>query len=320
MPKAGLFAGEVTAQAPADGALVPTKQNGYQWMEYGIIPKSGIFPNAFITQNDYQVGVDHVSPFDDTDSPTFTMMSVFKPSGLAGLSGTDKAYMLQLGGYQISNTPDASMAMFIEQNSGAIWVNSRMVNTDGGNVYYNIDFKVTGTGAPTGWLISHWYCYVVSYDEGGVDPYRMGGMLVNLTLGEEVWDAGFTEDEQLGNVGQGDSTGWEESVCAYGCSAIIHLAPPDDPPLEEFDGFLYQQMLHDKFINLGVSANRRLFCDLTMVKDLDSGINVWGETALYFSKTGFPQDNTGTWDVDSGGYWLEGTVSYDTDAPPGAYK
>lgn len=34
MPKAGLFAGEVTTAAPADGAIT-TKHKGYQWMEYG---------------------------------------------------------------------------------------------------------------------------------------------------------------------------------------------------------------------------------------------------------------------------------------------
>jgi hypothetical protein len=34
MPKAGLFAGEVTQEAPADGA-VTTKDKGYPWMEWG---------------------------------------------------------------------------------------------------------------------------------------------------------------------------------------------------------------------------------------------------------------------------------------------
>ena len=37
MPKAGLFAGEVTGSAPADGAST-LKQKGYHWMQYGEAP------------------------------------------------------------------------------------------------------------------------------------------------------------------------------------------------------------------------------------------------------------------------------------------
>ena len=45
MPKAGLFAGEVTTAAPADGAIT-TKNKGYQWMEYGnVIPPFVSFCN-----------------------------------------------------------------------------------------------------------------------------------------------------------------------------------------------------------------------------------------------------------------------------------
>ncbi|GAG46151.1 unnamed protein product, partial [marine sediment metagenome] len=37
MPKAGLYAAEVTTNAPADGAAT-LKQKGYIWMEWGVPP------------------------------------------------------------------------------------------------------------------------------------------------------------------------------------------------------------------------------------------------------------------------------------------
>ena len=50
MPKAGLFAGEVTTAAPADGAET-LKQKGYQWMEYGnlipVLPSGNLFLDYF---------------------------------------------------------------------------------------------------------------------------------------------------------------------------------------------------------------------------------------------------------------------------------
>jgi len=49
MPKAGLFAGEVTESAPIDGALT-TKQKGYHWMQWGTpAPRPFVFK---ITVND----------------------------------------------------------------------------------------------------------------------------------------------------------------------------------------------------------------------------------------------------------------------------
>jgi hypothetical protein len=55
MPKAGLFAGEVTQEAPANGA-VTTKDKGYHWMEWGNTALPAPKQNRVIAWFDYEEG------------------------------------------------------------------------------------------------------------------------------------------------------------------------------------------------------------------------------------------------------------------------
>ena len=55
MPKAGIFAGEVTQAAPADGAAT-LKAKGYHWMEYGnvIVPPTAPDQSRVIALFDFE--------------------------------------------------------------------------------------------------------------------------------------------------------------------------------------------------------------------------------------------------------------------------
>jgi hypothetical protein len=112
MPKAGLFAGEVTQAAPADGAAT-LKNKGYQWMEYGSVASVGLCglasnlnqadalsAGSIQTINQLSHTVNATSVYasgltmNDTTTVCFTAAFV---RGLAPAAGK-KAYMMEVTG------------------------------------------------------------------------------------------------------------------------------------------------------------------------------------------------------------------------------
>lgn len=66
MPKGGLFAGEVTQAAPADGASTE-KQKGFQWMEWGNLPPNNcneVWETAILTPDLHVSGSDALGVYD----------------------------------------------------------------------------------------------------------------------------------------------------------------------------------------------------------------------------------------------------------------
>lgn len=251
-----------------------------------------------ITQNGYVPGTSHASPFDGIDTTDITMFSVFKPSGLTGDFGISK--LLEWGYYTISN------------ESSAMWIDSTIagINSVNGSLTYNGDYSsdddyMSRSFNQVGWENTDWYCFATSYQS---DAY-FSVMLVNLTKGEEIYSTILTSGN---DVVQGDTTGTDRSVVGYGCAGKAI-----DPPEDVFKGLMNQQMVHPGgFLDFEDIGDRRKICGIDGIKPHDNGINIFGTPALYYTECGHPTQNTGTADVDSGGYWLSAPIILSTDVPP----
>jgi hypothetical protein len=311
MPKAGLFAGEITEQAPADGATT-TKQKGYQWLEYGNIFE----PQAYdvsggegwcVTQNGFSPGTDFPYPFEDINATEWTMMAVFTPIDLA-LPGQG-AVIIDTG--QWANAPFISCARRSVSNQRFMSIgfggdNSPSSNEIGvGKVELTLNY-------PT-WLNSHWYCMAMSYSQ---PLNRLTFMCRNLTLGEEMAYNPFISSNHNVKYPTSPTVGTSNSVAAYASQANVPAGAPDTP----FLGQLSQVWIDDSWLDLTIGANRNKFCGSDGVIFIgEDGSSVTGSRPLYYTPSGVPFDNAGTLNVGlSPDYWAKGTFTPATNLPPEA--
>ena len=154
MPKAGLFAGEVTESAPADGAST-IKQKGYHWMEYGNIfkPESLSYVDGFgyaSTQDNYWAGVDFAHPFSGDSYNEFTIMGVFQATSIPSTTQDRGLFSLYMAGNKTK--------IFMRARSGPqIFIGFNMMVYDGVTDKSISEAKVEVTLDHPSWSWGDWY-------------------------------------------------------------------------------------------------------------------------------------------------------------------
>lgn len=295
MAKAGLYSGEIVENAPANGAAT-TKQNGYQWMQYGdtapppFIPASteGI---AETQNNNYQPTPSYPHPFEGDVYSEFTMSFVGQAIQNIGTQAAGYVIPFKL----ISNR--TLNFMFSKDGFGNMYINGYLASMSSGNIANPVIIVPDEQQ-------HDWWQVVMSYNGSNATM-----VAVNLTLGVEhiASDAGTGNIDWLNMV---NST----SMCSWGMASWSQAL---GEPYQAWGGYLSQIYIHNKYIDLTVEGNRRKFSDLDGVVDYGNvGELPLGEQPLVYNVNGHPSSNVGTksigtWDTD---YWIN--PSYSIGVPP----
>ncbi len=311
--KAGLFAGEVTEQAPADGALTE-KQEGYHWMEWGedapatgLVPTSGEYSTNkgyAATQNDWSESSPiFPHPFNDEVWPLITTSVVWKLDR-EPVFGEDHRHAYNLHG-------GVKLYLNFVQSGSYHRIQYEVLNsttTITSSITLRLDHAASGT---TGWEWSDWYCISLSYSSvlgGGYVSY------VNMSRNEEVVDplsVIFAEPVDFLDSGigtQGSSIIWGAQE-AFDSNTITSV----------WTGTLANIFIHNKYIDFSQQENRRKFSGLNGVVYLgESGEIPFGETPLIYMPSGGPWDNRGTAHMGDHpeDFYYNKTVEINTNPPP----
>jgi len=287
MGKAGIFAGEVTPLAPADGAST-IKQKGYQWMEYG----GGFFPASSEggiagTQYNYTTAVPSLShPFasGDYSEMTFSFVGrIITPPTSVGSTDNSVPFCLSPAG-----VGDTRNGFLCNRQVGVAyrWLCYMFDETGAGNV-------ATGSIIIPDADITDWWWVGFSYSATTTTAHFVAQ---NLTKGTTI-----TVPENISASGNNvkffpsaTSDGTPFSPCHWGFESLAAYFP--SPTLyRTFKGYLSQVMIHNKYIDLSILANRNLFCAADGV--IDYGVNgeiPFGEQPLVYLPNGHPSTNKGT--------------------------
>ena len=262
-----------------------------------------------LTQNNYVAGNDSASLADYATVDKWTMLRTFKMDGTASIAAGERAYLTQYA-YDPAETGSSNgIAMWIENHSGELRIHAEAVAEDGNWAWEGAFVSFDQPG----WSLTDWYCFVAACDD--TEVYG-GTMLVNLTQGEEVWDDdnGSMADYNTPIGNAGDSSGSPLSIVGWGCKAQCDGTSPVQP----FDGLIYQSADWRDWEDVWFEAVRRSFCELDSIIDLESGALPYATPSMTWFYEGNPEDNYGTFDINSGGWWLHAPVVKSPDIPPGA--
>ena len=289
------------------------------------IEASNLFPGASdhsateghkITQQNFVSGVDHRSPWTGLNADEFTMMSVCRPVSVPAPSGEGWVFGVGASGSSTQNMRVAKVASV----NNLFRFNLVNVRDAGGTGNITDDFFNITSGHPT-WSLADWYCWAITYK---ASSSAGSVMIVNLTKGEE--ESRAIAPARKG-PGWGSNVAWRETTDGTNFSRTGWGVRPDvvavPPVIHPFLGQISQTLIADNYMGvLTDAANRRRLCGIDGVIPLgNNGSIVFGSVPLYFTNTGFPSDNQGTWDVggpNNTEWWLEGTEVPSTTLPPEA--
>ena len=270
---AGVFAGEVTPQAPAHNS--PTsKRKGYHYFEYGEFqPSSGIGHSW--TQNNIDPFFPH--PFRNNEYNEFTASVIFSPVTQPNTLENSFLFTIQSQGdsfHMLVRTRPATINMFFSFQMSTMYPSeTNAVGVANGTIEI--------TTGNQGWLPAHWYWIAASYDfTNSLITYAIR----NLTLGEESIETGTIVD--LRPIAFNDQIEGA-SLCGWGTTGVLDT---------HFDGAMSQLVLHNKYIDLNDLGNRNKFCCINGVINIgERGENIFGEIPLVHNERGgFPEEANGT--------------------------
>lgn len=143
------------------------------------------------------------------------------------------------------------------------------------------------TTGHTGWNWWDQYDLIMSYSNTLNECYLV---VVNHSVGEEhVQAVPITNRVNVGWTDEATSNGSADSLVTWGCGEA------SGGGLNSlFNGYLSQVLIHDKYIDLSVEANRRLFSKLTGMIDLQDARQIFGEQPLVYQPYGSPSLNIGS--------------------------
>lgn len=306
----GVFAGEVTPQAPAHNS--PTsKRKGYHYFEYAgaggeeYIPKSG--EGYTFTQNNF-IGPDPslVHPFQDQSWDEITMSVVFKATALPyeHLDGGLFAIMSGAGdvriGFSIRRRP-------INNQIFLTWRLATFSNEPINGDVVGFSVHELSIDHPT-WAYDDWYWCGISYSQ----PLNLFHSVIrNLTKGEETVETARTVIVNNYPIAWVNSANSALSFCGWGLHSFNGAET-------RFQGVISQELIHDKYMDLSILTNSDKFVRTTGVIDLnDDGSAPFGEIPKVFNIRGYPQENTGTNFIgDLEDLWERVEFNRDTTLPP----
>jgi len=302
MSRAGLFSGTVTESAPADNAPT-TKHKGHHWMQWGEAipvpyqPLSG--EGHTFTQDGYVGPPNFPHPFANQSYNEWTQSVVFTPQDLPIQTENAELFNIMYLGdklnFYVRRRPTSGQLYF-----GFNLSTKHPSLTDAISVSSSVH-EIT-LDHP-GWTYQHWYWIAASYDNVGGSVHWV---IRNLTLGQEAIKA-VSITNQLPITWTSMPTG--QSFCIWGTGIALDNL---------FLGVISQLVLHNKYIDLSVEANRDKFCGIDGVIDIgDNGENIFGEIPLVHLPRGFPQENTGTLFIgDPSDFHSPVEISRDLILPP----
>ena len=237
-------------------------------------PVSGI--GYSYTQDQYQPAPNFPHPFRNQIYNEFTTSAIFSPQNFPNNTEDTNIFGIMRDG--------APLNMFARKRpiNNQIYFQASLGSYDAGGPqsdsvgFYTFELTLAH---PT-WLITDWYWMALSYDSVGGS---FKGALRNLTQGEEeIVDVPIVSQVPI----EFDAMTLVASFCIWGSdrstTQVIAMA-------------MSQLVIHNKYIDLSVAANRNKFCCPTGVIDIgDNGEYIFGETPLVHSPRGFPQEANGT--------------------------
>ena len=307
MSKAGLFAGEVTPIAPADEE--PTdKPRNYVWMEYGDIPpppptpyiaKSG--QGFAITRNLATQTPAFAHPYNGEVWDEITISAVFRTLVEPSASFPYALFNINEG------SPDFSAAIRRRTN-GQYYIAMVIVTDVGLRTITDVSFELTTV---FGWEWFHWYWIGFTYD---FNTGQTHAWIRNLTLQQE--GSAVAAIDNLAQIEwikpQGSS-----SYCMWGTSDNLDLG--GGPAVaESLHGPGSQVMIHNKYIDLSVLANRDKFCHIDGVINIGpSGEIPFGEIPDVYLPRGLGIGNLGTRFIgDPADFYILESIAVDSPLPP----
>ena len=307
MPKAGMFAGEVTTSAPADGAAT-VKQKGYHWLEHGdvvvpFVPSTTTTSDAggvAATQSNHHAGSPNLlHPFEGESYDEFTMSIVGQITSNPSLGADTWSHAFNLHEFGENTVIGA----FRHSGTGQLRFYHDVDSFGEIGSVSNGDINVTST-------INDWYWIGFSYKKSTSSRHFHA---VNLDTGTELFTSSFGgSDFSIKWDPSGDTK--DTSVCNWGFQNWNV-----GKTFATWKGYLSQILIHNKYIDLSVAGNRRLFCALDGAIDYGSlGEIPLGERPLVYCHNGHPSSNVGTkfigsWPSD---FWINPAAVFDEHLPP----
>ena len=320
-PKAGIFAGEVTTAAPADGAAT-LKQKGYQWMEYGnttipYVPESSYGGHS--ATHDHYFAEPHLPhPLVGNVYSEWTESITFK-AATAPINSSDTRSLLsfswpslfQMQQYGALTGKWWLAVSFVSSNSigfGAQSVCNAALRLDHDTATESIGGGLgTWTEYNTeGWGPLDWYTVTATYSQ---PLNRFVVSWVNLTRGEEViseFGTGVLDTfggEITNNIDVSfvaSTYGSLNSMVVWGASSVYSTGVPADPYdlLLKWDGYISNIFIHGKYVDLADEDTRRKFSAIDgLISTGDNGEIPFGEAPMVYMPSGGPWENLGTQSV-----------------------
>ncbi|RLA59044.1 MAG: hypothetical protein DRQ89_14615 [Epsilonproteobacteria bacterium] len=298
--EAGMFAGEVTETAPDDGTDTD-KPESYVWLQYGGTPPPPAF--APVSGEGYAVS-------EETGTPAFAHPYQGETWNEITISSIHQAN---------TDNPHQSCDMF-NINAGAPDLSRQFIDRTGVGEYYifqaltsdfDTDSKTVWQAAHeitldyTGWLWNHWYWVGMSYS---YTLNKIEYWIRNLTLQEEGSKVVAIQNLEPIHWGM-----IPPAACYWGLSDHAGITP-----INTWKGVMSQVMIHDKFIDLSVLANRDKFCCVDGIKYIgDNGEFPFGEIPDVYMPRGLPLGNLGTRNIGAEADFIIYSVDgIDTVLPP----
>lgn len=312
--EAGLFAGEITQQAPADQSTT-AKDRGFAWFEWSEVfdgDGSGavnLTDGWMWTQDNFFGGSPSFAhPFLNADYPAFTMSCVCRNTEFP--ADFIARYLLLLSHFS------AGTGMFFDKISTDPGWRFRLGADDGATETQVVADRISMTAdlVPLGWDAGDhvdWVWLGCSYDQAS-DVFTSA--IVNLETGR-VFSRSKTSAANVNVEFQRHTSGSVKSTCSWG----VGTGSTSDPGDTYWRGHISQTMIHNAFLDLTVGSNRNKFVHTDGIINLgDLGENPFGTQPLIYLPNGRPSGNVGTLNIGTypTDFWLFGTEVIDADVPP----
>ena len=298
---AGLFAGEITQNAPLDEAPT-TKPRAYVWMEYGT-PIIEVLPfsregYAVTQENWFGSDPNFTHPFANEVWDAITMTAVFRPKDVISNTNDQGIYNIRAAGpvnLYIRKRPITDETTF-----GYSIVSDGGINISSGLHEITLD--------QPGWSDDDWFWMGVSYSNT-LNEVTFAVVDFNLGL-EMVTPVTVTTNQQL-SFGPSLTS---SSIVVWGANSSGGV----DVQGSAFPGPMSQVFIHNAYKDFADPFVRRQFAALNGIIDVGpTGNYPFGVTPLVYMPRGWPEGNLGTTFIgNSSDFWLEDIVSTDTDLPP----
>jgi hypothetical protein len=312
--RAGMFSGEVTKSAPADGATDPKQQAGHMYLQWDDTVAPPYEPeSSFInevtgwaaTQDGLYAGANKAHPFDGQTFSNFTMSCLAKVTS-APVTNEDRAlFNLNMGG-----GVSLSIRQRQEVQDRQIFWRSILTSQTGGEIMRGTiehDLELIYNGWSTAGHLD-WSWIGLSYSQSLA---RAVMAIVNIERGLV-----FAQNIPLTNaVDLEFTTGVPaDSPAAWASNAVTSLAAQG-----QWRGYQSQVYMHSKFFDLLLEAERNRFVRPDGALNIQTGSEVDGTQPLVYLENGHPSSNTGSANVGThpADFYLDaGTTAFNHARPP----